>query len=173
MNERSLFRSALDVANAIVRADPDWPRWLVQSLADQLGSDTVGLAGPSSEQSGQTRSETVGGPALSTDATVELALAPIAAALAYRHAADGLARRMDDGDPRAGRATDRPAPGLTPRERQVLALVAGGSTNRQVARHLELTERTVRKHLEDIYRRLDVSNRVAASRWWVESRWSR
>jgi DNA-binding CsgD family transcriptional regulator len=92
---------------------------------------------------------------------LEHARTPISAALAYRHAVARLERRLPD--------RPRRTVALTLREEQVLRLVAAGSTNRQVGRRLDVTERTVRKHLEDIYRRLDVTNRVAASRWWIES----
>ena len=52
--------------------------------------------------------------------------------------------------------------GLTARQQEILRMVAGGQTNRQVARHLQISEGTVRKHLENIYLRLGVANRVAA-----------
>jgi DNA-binding NarL/FixJ family response regulator len=51
---------------------------------------------------------------------------------------------------------------LTPRERQVLRLVAAGLSNREVAAALYLAPGTVRKHLENIYAKLDVRNRTAA-----------
>jgi DNA-binding CsgD family transcriptional regulator len=53
-------------------------------------------------------------------------------------------------------------PDLTPRQWEILRLVAMGSTNRQIARALVLSEATVRKHMENIYTRLDVGNRTAA-----------
>jgi DNA-binding NarL/FixJ family response regulator len=53
---------------------------------------------------------------------------------------------------------------LTPRELQVLRLVGAGLTARQIARELSLQERTVTTHLQHIYRKLRVSNRVAALR---------
>lgn len=53
-------------------------------------------------------------------------------------------------------------PELTPRQWELLRLVAAGRTNTQIARHLGLSEGTVRKHLENIYARLDVSSRTAA-----------
>jgi DNA-binding CsgD family transcriptional regulator len=60
---------------------------------------------------------------------------------------------------------------LSDREREVLALVAAGRTDAQVARTLGLTSATVSKHLQRIYRRLDLPNRVAAVRYWeVETR---
>ena len=54
------------------------------------------------------------------------------------------------------------APKVTPRQRQILELVAAGHTNRQIARALFVSEATVRKHLENAYERLDVSSRTAA-----------
>jgi DNA-binding CsgD family transcriptional regulator len=56
----------------------------------------------------------------------------------------------------------RPALRLTPRQRELLGLVAAGHTNAQIARRLGVTEGTVRKHLENIYARLQVSSRTAA-----------
>jgi len=53
-------------------------------------------------------------------------------------------------------------PQLTPRQWQLLTLVAAGHTNTQIARRLHITEGTVRTHLEMIYRRLHVTNRTAA-----------
>jgi DNA-binding CsgD family transcriptional regulator len=51
---------------------------------------------------------------------------------------------------------------LTPRQRELLGLVAAGHTNAQIGRRLGLSEGTVRKHLENIYSRLQVSSRTAA-----------
>jgi DNA-binding CsgD family transcriptional regulator len=59
-------------------------------------------------------------------------------------------------------ARRRPVPELTPRQWQLMDLLAGGGTNAQIARRLGISEATVRKHLENIYRRLDVSSRAAA-----------
>jgi ATP/maltotriose-dependent transcriptional regulator MalT len=53
--------------------------------------------------------------------------------------------------------------GLTGREREVLALVAAGASNREVARELVLSEHTVRRHLQNIFAKLDVSSRTAAA----------
>jgi DNA-binding NarL/FixJ family response regulator len=54
---------------------------------------------------------------------------------------------------------------LTRREREILALVAEGHSNRDLARMLWVTEQTVKFHLSNIYRKLDVANRTEASRW--------
>jgi DNA-binding NarL/FixJ family response regulator len=57
------------------------------------------------------------------------------------------------------------SPGLTRRELEILRLVADGHSNAQLARMLWVTEQTVKFHLSNIYRKLDVSNRTEASRW--------
>jgi DNA-binding CsgD family transcriptional regulator len=54
---------------------------------------------------------------------------------------------------------------LTTREREILRLVAEGHSNNQLARMLWVTEQTVKFHLSNVYRKLDVSNRTEASRW--------
>ena len=51
---------------------------------------------------------------------------------------------------------------LTPRERQILAWVADGKTNKEIARILWITPNTVRKHLENVYDKLGVHTRTAA-----------
>lgn len=52
---------------------------------------------------------------------------------------------------------DQPAAGpLTPRERQILKLVAEGATNQQIAGHLGISVRTVDKHRENLMRKLDL-----------------
>ena len=55
--------------------------------------------------------------------------------------------------------------GLTRREVEILRLVAEGKSNADVARQLWVTEQTVKFHLSNVYRKLDVSNRTEASRW--------
>ena len=55
-----------------------------------------------------------------------------------------------------------PVPRLTPRQWELLRLVAAGHTNGQIARRLGVSEGTVRIHLQNIYGRLQVSSRTAA-----------
>ncbi|HEX5688967.1 MAG TPA: tetratricopeptide repeat protein, partial [Roseiflexaceae bacterium] len=64
-------------------------------------------------------------------------------------------------------ATEVPA-GLTPREVQVLQLVAQGLTDAQVAERLILSRRTVSTHLTSIYSKIQVASRSAATRYAVE-----
>ena len=64
-------------------------------------------------------------------------------------------------------AREHPAE-LTPREVEVLGLVAEGLTNPQVAQKLFLSPRTVQRHLNSVYRKLGVSSRTAATRLALE-----
>jgi DNA-binding NarL/FixJ family response regulator len=57
------------------------------------------------------------------------------------------------------------APNLTRRELEILRLVAEGYSNAQLAKMLWVTEQTVKFHLSNIYRKLNVSNRTEAGRW--------
>lgn len=56
---------------------------------------------------------------------------------------------------------------LTPRQRQILALVAAGLTNNQVGAQLGISGRTVQTTMERIYQTLDVPNRTQAARLWI------
>lgn len=55
--------------------------------------------------------------------------------------------------------------GLTKREVEILKLVGEGLSNVQLAQTIWVSEQTVKFHLSNIYRKLDVSNRTEASRW--------
>lgn len=57
-----------------------------------------------------------------------------------------------------------PAPMLTPRQKEVLAMVVAGQSNKEIGRMLGLAEQTVKGHLLMIYRILKVRNRVEAVR---------
>ncbi len=56
-------------------------------------------------------------------------------------------------------------PDLTKRELEILRLVAEGLSNATLAKMLWVTEQTVKFHLSNIYRKLNVSNRTEAARW--------
>jgi DNA-binding NarL/FixJ family response regulator len=68
------------------------------------------------------------------------------------------------GEPAEPARRERPG-GLTRRELEILKLVAEGHSNAAVARTLWVTEQTVKFHLSNVYRKLDVANRTEASRW--------
>ena len=62
----------------------------------------------------------------------------------------------------------RPSHGLSPRELEVLHHLAGGRTNREIADQLGISERTVDRHVSNLYTKLDVSTRAAATAWAYE-----
>ncbi len=83
---------------------------------------------------------------------------------AFSHSVYLAGRRAVLPAPAAEKPVDD-APGLTRRELEILRLVADGHSNAQLARMLWVTEQTVKFHLSNIYRKLDVANRTEASRW--------
>jgi DNA-binding CsgD family transcriptional regulator len=66
------------------------------------------------------------------------------------------------------KAAPRAAGGLTAREVQLLRLVAAGKTNRSIAAELVLSERTVDRHVSNIFAKLGVSSRAAATAYAYE-----
>jgi two-component system response regulator DesR len=58
--------------------------------------------------------------------------------------------------------SEQPAPMLSEREREVLDLIAAGSTNREIAEHLFLSPHTVKEHTSAVYRKLQARNRAEA-----------
>jgi DNA-binding CsgD family transcriptional regulator len=70
-----------------------------------------------------------------------------------------------------GSAESREVPGgLSPRELEVLVLVARGKSNREIASELVISERTVARHLSNILAKLDVPSRTAASAFAFQNR---
>jgi DNA-binding NarL/FixJ family response regulator len=59
-------------------------------------------------------------------------------------------------------AVEPPTPTLTPRETQVLELVAHGARDREIARQFVISESTVKKHVQNILRKLQARNRAEA-----------
>lgn len=64
---------------------------------------------------------------------------------------------------RVGPQPNRTCPPLTPRQREVLALIVEGRANKEIARALNLGEGTVKIHLAALFRNLGVSSRAAAA----------
>jgi DNA-binding NarL/FixJ family response regulator len=65
----------------------------------------------------------------------------------------------------AERGARAPAVELTAREREVLALVVAGMANKQIARRLGISEKTVKGHLTNLFQRIGVADRTQAALW--------
>lgn len=86
---------------------------------------------------------------------------------------DGIraaARGESPMSPKAARALivsreEREEAELSPREREVLELVAEGFPNKLIARRLDISEKTVKAHLTKIFQALDVTDRTQAALW--------
>jgi DNA-binding NarL/FixJ family response regulator len=63
------------------------------------------------------------------------------------------------------RATARTPSKLTAREREVLVLLASGLANKQIARRLQISEKTVKSHLTKIFDRVGAADRTQAALW--------
>ena len=86
------------------------------------------------------------------------------AAAMERELADAALAQLD-----AAPLSARPdAHGLTQRELQVLGLVAAGASNREVAERLTISEHTVARHLQNVFAKLGVSSRTAATAFALE-----
>lgn len=57
---------------------------------------------------------------------------------------------------------------LTPREREIIAMLASGASNKEIARKLDLAESTVKIHVQGILRKLNLASRVQAAVYAVE-----
>ncbi|OIO55051.1 MAG: hypothetical protein COX57_01885 [Alphaproteobacteria bacterium CG_4_10_14_0_2_um_filter_63_37] len=73
-------------------------------------------------------------------------------------------RALRQAEPEARPLTDLEA--LSPREQEVLALIAAGSSNKQIARDLALSTHTVKRHVANILDKLDLATRGQAAAWW-------
>ena len=79
-----------------------------------------------------------------------------------------LGATPDIAEARALSTADGLASALTARELEVLRLVAAGLTNRAIAAELILSDKTVARHLSNIFTKLDVSSRAAATAYAYE-----
>ena len=76
--------------------------------------------------------------------------------------ADVAARVLNKLTAHVGRRADRPFPVLTERELEILDLIAAGRANSEIARHLVLSDKTVRNHVSNIFAKLQVTDRAQA-----------
>jgi ATP/maltotriose-dependent transcriptional regulator MalT len=103
------------------------------------------------------------GPATAASETAERLGAAWLCAELESLAARARLRLGGDGEPAAESEEDDDPFGLTKRERQVLALVAAGATNREIGRQLYMAEKTASVHVSRILAKLDVRSRTEAA----------
>jgi DNA-binding NarL/FixJ family response regulator len=80
----------------------------------------------------------------------------------------GAAPALADLDKTVGSAQVRAVDGLTAREVEVLRLIASGKTNRAIASELVISEKTVARHVSNIFAKLEISSRAAATAYAYE-----
>lgn len=78
-----------------------------------------------------------------------------------------LVEGLQDGARRASAATAAEHP-ISPREREILVCLARGASNKEIARDLDLAESTVKIHVQNILRKLNLTSRVQAAVYAVE-----
>ena len=78
---------------------------------------------------------------------------------------DPMGNIVVDSTPARKQASDSGNSVLTDREKQILALVASGARNSKIAKELEISPNTVKSHLYNIYKKIDVPSRLQAALW--------
>jgi len=155
------LRAAAQLAEGVLeaaRGDHETARTLLEDAAD--------------------RYQRIGAPFESAQARLELATSLAAAGRAEpaeREATAALEGLLELGanaeaDRARGLLKGANRAGITPREREVLALLAEGLTNRQIAERLVVSEHTVHRHVTNILRKLGLHSRAAAAAYEVRSR---
>ena len=134
-------------ATAAIKAR--WPDIEVVALTSFIEEDKIHGA----LQAGAT------GYLLKDAAATEVAAAIRAAHQGEMHLAPAVERRLAE----SLRAPKQPIEPLTEREREVLGLVAQGKANKEIARQLEISERTVRTHVSSILGKLGLVSRTQAA----------
>ena len=112
--------------------------------------------------------ETSDGAARPARSTGSIPAIPKAAPIGYLVRAVRSAAAGDPLPELDARADQSPLARLSPREREVLALLAGGGTSRDIARSLGISTRTISSHIGSIYRKLGIGGRVEATRLALE-----
>lgn len=94
----------------------------------------------------------------------------VLSAAATRSVVSALQRDPGAAPAAAGPNPSLPPPAFTPREEEVLALVARGLSNQQIARELFVEITTVKSHLSHALTKLQLDSRVQAALWWRQHR---
>jgi DNA-binding NarL/FixJ family response regulator len=83
----------------------------------------------------------------------------------YTQLAPGLAQKLILGTPAAELSIDPLLAELTPREQEILQLIAQGASNREIAQQLYIAEKTVKNHITSLLSRLGLRDRTQAAVW--------
>jgi DNA-binding NarL/FixJ family response regulator len=148
-----LLMPEMDGIAATAAIKERWPDIEVVALTSFIEEDKIHGA----LQAGAT------GYLLKDAAATEVAAAIRAAHQGEMHLAPAVARRLAE----SLRAPKQPIEPLTEREREVLGLVAQGKANKEIARQLEISERTVRTHVSSILGKLGLVSRTQAALYAV------
>jgi DNA-binding NarL/FixJ family response regulator len=84
----------------------------------------------------------------------------------YTQLAPGLAQKLLETVPSSVGPPPLPAPELTPREWEILTLIAQGASNREIAQRLYISEKTVKNHITSLLGRLELRDRTQAAIWF-------
>jgi DNA-binding CsgD family transcriptional regulator len=159
------YRAALDLAGgryAAAVADHERARTLLEDAVDGYGRGGLPFETARARAELATLLVATGRAA---DGATELAAAREAfAALGARWEVARVERLLDAYTRTSAGTT---GDGLTPRERDVVRLLADGLTNRQIAERLVVSEHTVHRHVTNILRKLDLPSRTAAAAYAV------
>jgi DNA-binding NarL/FixJ family response regulator len=134
-----------------IAAQTDAPKILVLTTFDDLEAATQAL------QAG------AAGYLLKDTPIDELVQAIQAVHQGYHQLAPGLVQRLLNQTPVTTTINDPGFTQLTPREREILLLIAEGSSNREIAQQLYISERTVRNHVTSILGQLGLRDRTQAA----------
>ncbi|MGH9286420.1 MAG: LuxR C-terminal-related transcriptional regulator, partial [Acidimicrobiales bacterium] len=86
---------------------------------------------------------------------------------AYPHGWEQAIMTLLDYAPLSGRRRRDDGEGLTPRQHEVVGLVAGGCSNKEIARRLGIAHQTVKNHLHHLMVKLELTSRVQLCTWAV------
>jgi DNA-binding NarL/FixJ family response regulator len=146
-----LLMPEMDGIAATAALKERWPQIEVVALTSFIEEDKIHGA----LQAGAT------GYLLKDAAATEVAAAIRAAHQGEMHLAPAVARRLAESLRAPTR--EKPIEPLTEREREVLGLVAQGKANKEIARQMEISERTVRTHVSSILGKLGLVSRTQAA----------
>jgi DNA-binding CsgD family transcriptional regulator/tetratricopeptide (TPR) repeat protein len=133
-----------------------------EALREAMGAPAPPVERPSHEQAARAARDALGGAAFAAAWAAGRALG-LEQAVAEALADDEARPPAPAPTARAGAPSSAAADGLTPRELEVLRLLAAGRSNRQMAAELSVSARTIERHIGNLYTKIDAHNRADAT----------